>query len=136
MANTRIFVYGTLKRGYSNHRLLEGAHFLGDAYTVDTFKMIHVGYPVILPDDDGDPVNGEVFDVNTETLINLDALENEGVMYDRKLINVLLTNQPKTNGIIDANVSVYIGNEDFWSKRPSNTKYEHKNQHGELLWHP
>jgi len=36
----RVFVYGTLKRGYPNNPLLEGSQFLGEAVTVPTYKMV------------------------------------------------------------------------------------------------
>lgn len=34
----RVFVYGTLKRGYPNNPLLEGSEFLGEAVTVLTYN--------------------------------------------------------------------------------------------------
>jgi gamma-glutamylcyclotransferase (GGCT)/AIG2-like uncharacterized protein YtfP len=54
----RVFVYGTLKRGYPNNPMLEGCEFLGEAVTVLTYKavtvpaykMVGTSFPVIMPD--------------------------------------------------------------------------------------
>jgi gamma-glutamylaminecyclotransferase len=84
----RVFVYGTLKSGFSNHYLLEGCEFFGCAATVPTYKMIENGFPVIMPDPEGKPLAGEIYTVDNETLARLDQLEREGSSYDRKLIDV------------------------------------------------
>ena len=56
----RVFVYGTLKSGFRNRRLLEGGAFLGAAATVPTYKMIETSFPVIMPDRNGKPVAGDL----------------------------------------------------------------------------
>jgi gamma-glutamylaminecyclotransferase len=84
----RVFVYGTLKRGFRNHRLLEGCALLGGGATVPTYKMIETSFPVIMPDRTGKPVAGEIYTVDDETLARLDQLEKEGRSYDRQLIDV------------------------------------------------
>lgn len=131
----RVFCYGTLKRGIHNHHLLETAQYLGNAYTVDTFRMFHVGFPIIFFDNhpDAKPVYGEVYDVDDETLKRLDNLESEGSMYLRKEINVVLEHDDRT---IDGNVSVYIGNGDYWQHLKSNQEFISVNAHDELEWHP
>jgi gamma-glutamylcyclotransferase (GGCT)/AIG2-like uncharacterized protein YtfP len=74
----RVFVYGTLKRGYPNNPLLEGSEFLGEAAAVPTYKMVETCFPVIMPDPSGKPVAGEVYAVDDATLARLDQLEREG----------------------------------------------------------
>src|SRR3954467_14578840 len=86
----RVFVYGTLKSGFSNHYLLKGCECFGGAASVPTYKMIENGFPVILPDPQGKPLAGEIYTVDDETLARLDQLEREGSSYDRKLIDVTL----------------------------------------------
>src|ERR1700678_1575618 len=86
----RVFVYGTLKSGFSNHYLLEGCEFVGAAATVPTYKMIENDFPVIMPDPKGNALAGEIFIVDDDTLARLDQLEREGSSYDRKLIDVSL----------------------------------------------
>lgn len=132
----RVFVYGTLKRGIHNHRLLETSDFIGEAYTVDTFRMYQTGFPVLFLSDDPNArsVFGEVYDVNDETLARLDQLESEGRMYDRKKVNVqLIADEPYR--VIDANVGIYIGNSEYW-KNHKLPEFTEVNNHGELQWHP
>lgn len=136
---TRVFVYGTLKRGIHNHHLLADAQYVGQAYTIDTFRMHDVGFPVIRFSDhpDAKSVFGEVYDVNDRCLRSLDRLENEGVMYDRKQINVILEQerrQPDTTITVDANVAVYVGNDKYWDQHQPREFIE-TNNHGELEWH-
>ena len=129
----RVFVYGTLKRGIHNHHLLEQSTFVGNAYTVDTFRMFHVGFPIIFFDNhpDAKSVFGEVYDVDDDTLKRLDRLESEGSMYNRTPINVVLEQDDRT---IDGNVAVYIGNGEYWQHLKPNQEYTTVNAHDELDW--
>lgn len=114
----KVFVYGTLKQGYGNHRLLEreGVVFWDEAKTYDKFDMINSGFPVLIPSEHGLPVKGEVYDIgdNEDILRSLDALEGEGVMYDRRDITVMPTQLELGDHL---NVSVYIGNPQYWGRR-------------------
>jgi len=93
--NTRIFVYGTLLRGYTNYQrylkhAVEGgkAALLGTARTVQSYPLIlrPLTYPPatrgpMLLSDHGSPSNdwvqidGEVYDVTADVLEALDILE-------------------------------------------------------------
>lgn len=75
--NTLLFVYGTLKRGCSNHAHLAGQICVGPARTVPGFQLFDLGgfpglYPA--PGDDGS-VAGEVWSVDATALARLDAFE-------------------------------------------------------------
>ncbi len=72
-----MFVYGTLKRGGSNHAFMSGQTFCGDARTVAGFSLISLGeFPGIVPDpDDREGVAGEVWSVDEFCLAELDELE-------------------------------------------------------------
>jgi gamma-glutamylcyclotransferase (GGCT)/AIG2-like uncharacterized protein YtfP len=72
-----IFVYGTLKRGGSNHHYLTGQKFLGAARTPPGFRLYDLGgYPGMIPQfDDRDGVTGEVWSVDAACLAQLDLLE-------------------------------------------------------------
>jgi gamma-glutamylcyclotransferase (GGCT)/AIG2-like uncharacterized protein YtfP len=131
---TRVFVYGTLKKGYGNSHLLRNAEFVGHGYTIETYRMFNVGFPIIRECEDGNPVYGEVYEVDDQTLKNLDRLENEGVMYDRKVVNVGLP-CGKDTPIIEHGVSIYVGNPEYWDKHTP-APYTHHNTYGELEWHP
>lgn len=76
-AALQLFVYGTLKRGGSNHRQLAGQIFLGEARTVPGFRLFALdGYPGLVPwPADTDGVIGEVWSVSPDALVRLDHFE-------------------------------------------------------------
>ena len=137
----RVFVYGTLKRGYPNNPLLEGSEFLGEAVTVLTYKAVTVpayktvgtSFPVIMPDPSGRPVAGEIYTVDDATLARLDQLEREGRSYDRVMIDATL---PLSNGErLPTRAFIYVGREgrfgEMFARGPF---YEQANERGELDW--
>lgn len=75
--STQLFVYGTLKRGCSNHHHLAGQAFLGLARTRPGFRLFDLGgYPGILAHAaDRDGVVGEVWSVDDDALRRLDEFE-------------------------------------------------------------
>lgn len=94
----KVFVYGTLKQGFGNHRLLADATYLGKAVTTLPCKLAGYGVPFVWPHADGLPVQGEVYEIgDPETnqlarnrLTRLDRLESNGYVYDRKPHQVTL----------------------------------------------
>lgn len=89
----RVFVYGTLKHGHGNHRLLRkcNAKFLGYDTITQRFKMADmVGFPGLFrpqPVSDKDEPQtfyGEVYAVNQEGLDSLDLLEGHPDFYRRE----------------------------------------------------
>lgn len=72
-----LFVYGTLKRGGSNHGWLEGQIVLGPASTAPGFTLYSLGkYPGLVADAaDRDGVVGELWSVDAACLARLDAFE-------------------------------------------------------------
>ena len=129
----RVFVYGTLKRGYPNNPLLEGSEFLGEAVPVPTYKMVETSFPVIMPDPSGKPVAGEIYTVDDATLARLDQLEREGRSYDRVMINATL---PLSNGErLPTRAFIYVGREDrFGEMFARGPLYKQANERGELDW--
>jgi gamma-glutamylcyclotransferase (GGCT)/AIG2-like uncharacterized protein YtfP len=80
-----VFVYGTLRKGGSNHHRMAGALKLG-AGTVRG-RLFHVDwYPGIILDHAGNEIHGEVYVVDAETLAALD--EFEGDAYARVRVEV------------------------------------------------
>ncbi len=83
-----VFVYGTLRRGGSNHFRMEAAEFIakgrisGKMYRIDW-------YPGLVLDGAGDDIVGEAYSVDLELLGNLDSFEGvsagdkEGCEYRR-----------------------------------------------------
>lgn len=86
----RVFVYGTLKRGESNHRWLEQAINLGDAETYQYFALYQGGdpWPLMVAGEPRYPVRGELYAVTPRELALLDELEACPQLYVRKQIAV------------------------------------------------
>lgn len=81
-----LFVYGTLKEGYGNHRLLEEQTLLMRAVELKGYEMRSFGYfPVISPNDDASVV-GELYVVTEEALARCDMLEGHPSFYQRVCI--------------------------------------------------
>jgi len=111
----RVFVYGTLKEGFHNHRCLEGATFVKQTRLARPFRMFDTGgFPVLLPATENKPgyfPTGEVYElpegsIGRRILARLDALEGEGRMYHRRVF-------------LDAEgdaVSVYIGDDQVFRR--------------------
>ena len=86
----KVFVYGTLLEGEGNHSYyLQGSSYKGKA-AVSGYEMYDIGaFPGIVPGNGSIP--GEVYEVDYETLRNLDYLEGEGSLYFRKSVPVKMS---------------------------------------------
>jgi gamma-glutamylaminecyclotransferase len=85
----RVFVYGSLKKGLGNHRLLEQSKFLGRCYIEGRFKLLNLGgFPGLVKKDDLPvmKVVGEVYQINEDTLRSLDWLEGHPRFYERSKV--------------------------------------------------
>lgn len=81
---TRVFVYGTLKRGQGNHHLINQepeATIIAEL----PFRMISLGgFPALIPSDGTNyQIVGEVYSVDKDTFARLDRLEGYPQLYDR-----------------------------------------------------
>jgi len=109
-----VFVYGTLKQGHHNHRLLAHTRFVGYATTNKKYQMLDAGFPVLLDptdDEDGHIVSGEVYDVDAATAKRLDQLEGKGRMYNR------IRTYVKMRDGNSVRVHYYVGVPKYWSQR-------------------
>jgi len=103
MANTHnVFVYGTLRPGHGNNRLLSNAVHIGQAVTnpADTYNMFlsHLdgGIPFVvrrsveenLHTPVSDIIVGDLYQVTDEELRRLDALESHPNWYCREEVNI------------------------------------------------
>ena len=92
----RVFVYGTLKRGFPNHHYMTGATFIAEARTVDAYPLVVGGTwftPYLIPEkDEGHRVKGEIWDVPEHMMPALDRLESVHLPngYRRTVIPVML----------------------------------------------
>lgn len=79
-------VYGTLKKGYGNHRLLEQSKFVGQGWVKDYALLDHGWFPAAFPFD-GSKIFVEVYEIDTTTLAHTDRLEGVGSgFYQRKAV--------------------------------------------------
>ena len=87
---TRLFVYGTLKRGGENHEWINSQTFVAVARTKPLYRLFDLGgYPGMVPTEDGIAIQGEIWDVDAAGLARLDVLEDiEGGEYERVLIEL------------------------------------------------
>ncbi len=93
----RVAVYGTLKNGYGNHRLLADSDFIGDARTEDAYPLLVNGLPYLYDKAGvGERVHLEVYDVDDYTLAELDALEGHPTFYERRKIWVSMNDWSKS----------------------------------------
>lgn len=85
---TRVFVYGTLRRGQYNHPLLSESTFVAQTCTDPCFTMVDLGgYPGLLTQG-STAVVGELYDVELVTLARLDLLEEVPELYRRKWLRL------------------------------------------------
>ena len=81
-----IFVYGTLRRGSWNNRLLHDAEFLGAARTCADFGLFVDGLPYVVHEPAVCPIAGEVYALPGAALPRIDALEGHPDLYTRERV--------------------------------------------------
>ena len=108
METHRLFIYGTLKRQRSQHHRLRKQVFVGEAETRPHFRLLNLGwYPgLAFTEDDGQAIQGEIWEVSPECLEALDAFEGEE--YARQTIEIL------RDGEVEA-VQAYVLTDPDWS---------------------
>jgi len=91
-----VAVYGTLKRGYCNHRLLKGSKFLGEGYALGKYELFDAGFPYAVPSERDLPLKVEVYSLaSPRVLKRLDLLEGYPIHYLRKPEEILLKSGEK-----------------------------------------
>jgi gamma-glutamylcyclotransferase (GGCT)/AIG2-like uncharacterized protein YtfP len=92
-----VFVYGTLRRGGSNHFRMAGAEFISTGTIMGRMYKID-WYPGLVLDEAGGEISGEVYSVDHELFAALDAFEgistgeSEGSEYRRVQATVVQQN--------------------------------------------
>jgi gamma-glutamylcyclotransferase (GGCT)/AIG2-like uncharacterized protein YtfP len=84
-----VFVYGTLKRGNYNNRLLEGSVFVEEAKVKGYGLTPGGGFPYAIPCQNM-TARGEVYAVEDHTMARLDGLEGFPYHYTRDWVDVTL----------------------------------------------
>jgi gamma-glutamylcyclotransferase (GGCT)/AIG2-like uncharacterized protein YtfP len=93
----KIFVYGSLKRGFSKGELLKDCRKVGDCLTQDSFLLypnFTYSFPYLFRENtelSGQQVLGELYEVDKKMLEKLDVYENtETGLFSREVIDVRL----------------------------------------------
>jgi len=110
MKSELVFVYGTLKSGHGNNRILKwgDAVLLGDYVTEYPYPMFVSGLPYLMERrGEGKHVIGEVWACDWHTVADMDRLEGHPSFYRRKAIVVRNINNERRN---NAWVYFYQGN--------------------------
>lgn len=87
---SKVFVYGSLKRGFGNHQrlVIGGARFIGPAVTKPIYTMVDLGaFPGVITDGETE-ISGELYEVDGACLQSLDSLEGHPNFYRRALTRV------------------------------------------------
>jgi gamma-glutamylaminecyclotransferase len=95
-----VFVYGTILSGMRNNHRVEGNKFIGKGKTIEKLYMSSLkslSYPMISYEpfhstQEITRITGEVYEIDEETLQDLDYLEGHPYFYTRQFVNVELEN--------------------------------------------
>ncbi len=87
----RVFLYGTLKRGFCRHQAIEGQAFLGLAKTEAAYKLFDLGdYPGLVIAENGISIEGELYSIDDDCLEQLDEIEGVAIgLYRRDTVRLL-----------------------------------------------
>jgi gamma-glutamylcyclotransferase (GGCT)/AIG2-like uncharacterized protein YtfP len=103
----RFFVYGTLKQGYGNNRLLDTAKFIGPAITNSAaFTLFNGGFPMVRAGGDNH-IKGELYETDDPNVIQ--SLEGVPNMYYREEIEV----RPLEGDTLTTTAFIYLGTDRF-----------------------
>ena len=85
----KVFVYGSLKKNFGNHVLLQNSKYLGEGVTLKPqYSMVNLGsFPGVYINGSG-YIRGEAYEIDQPTLVRLDILEGEGNFYSRRKVDI------------------------------------------------
>lgn len=116
-----VFVYGSFKRGCARHIVLSSNtknRYFGPAVTAtqdyDMLVANPAGFPIVFNNctEKGrlHKVKGELWMVPTETILRMDNIEANGLVYSRELTSIFVGKQT-------VYAWMYIGNPGFWRNK-------------------
>ena len=86
-----VFTYGSLLTGLGNHRVISDQQFCGEGEALGSFEMRALGgFPGAYEAEGGQPLIGELYEVDDDGLARLDRLESNGRFYQRVRVTVRL----------------------------------------------
>lgn len=124
--NQLVAVYGTLKRGFGNNRLLTEATFIGEGNTKAKYRLCINGLPYLIKGEhsDGEHVEIELYNCNPFEMYSLDLLESHPRFYRRELTDVVVDNQVYNAWIYFVPDSNYYNNGEY-HKSYEGARYEY-----------
>ncbi|MET0343471.1 MAG: gamma-glutamylcyclotransferase family protein [Polyangiales bacterium] len=84
----RVFVYGTLMKGELHHTTIAHARFVRAAATKPDYDLVQIDYYPALIAGGSHRVPGELYEVDDQTLVRLDRLEEVPDYYERRMITL------------------------------------------------
>jgi len=78
-----LFVYGTLKKGFSRNTILKDSLFIGEVMTKPLFTLIDLTYYPGVLECGNTSIHGELYEVSDETLQYCDVIEGHPNFYKR-----------------------------------------------------
>jgi len=123
-----LFVYGTLKQGFSRNWMLKGykARFVASAISTLEYSLFYspaLGFPVMMPrycQSEVGHVMGQLWIIPPKLIAILDDVEKNGDMYNRIKINVQLITKPTDTQFQQYATTYafgYIGNPKEWGQQ-------------------
>lgn len=86
-----VAVYGSLKRGFGNHRLLADARFMSHGIIKNSILVSLGAFPALYINQlSGDNVQVEVYRVTPEEFQSLDMLEGYPSFYNRSMFDIVI----------------------------------------------
>lgn len=82
-----VFVYGSLKKGFCNHQLIERSEFICKTHTKECYEMLDLhDFPGVTKEKRISTIHGELYNVENTVLKQLD--EFEGNWYLRETVEL------------------------------------------------
>jgi gamma-glutamylcyclotransferase (GGCT)/AIG2-like uncharacterized protein YtfP len=112
----RLFVYGSLKRGFHNHSALAGAELVSECRTAPHYRLFDLGAYPALCEGGASSITGELYLVPLALFVRLD--EFEGPEYRRASIALADGSSAEAYLLVDAaRVGAIELSKDTWTRR-------------------
>ena len=126
MTTSKVFVYGTLKRGRHNNSILGPSQFLGVFLTERRFTMYDgKGFPYVVPEG-STSVIGELYEVDDKILERLDWLEGVRANHYKRIETKVFSDVEETWAwiyVASPDTAIYV--KDRYKLQPTKEKHNH-----------
>ena len=109
MVRMKLFVYGTLRKGMWNNRLLAGSEYLGSGVIQRAALFNYGGFPFVVVGHANDEVTGDLYEISESTLYRCDGLEGyHGPELGRRNFYDRVRVQCTVGDVVHEDVWVYV----------------------------